>query len=46
MLLQKTRLVCTSWSINKNKGFDYYKYLDDNLDFSKYSFTYMGMIQV
>ena len=39
---KKTRLVCTSWSINKNKGFDYYKYLDDNLDFSKYSFTYIG----
>ncbi len=39
---QKTRLVCTSWSINKNKGFDYYKYLDENLDFSKYSFTYIG----
>ena len=39
---QKTRLVCTSWSINKNKGFNYYKYLDENLDFSKYSFTYIG----
>jgi len=39
---KKTRLVCTSWSINKNKGFDYYKYLDDNLDFSKYIFTYIG----
>ena len=37
-----TRLVCTSWSINKNKGFHYYKYLDDNLDFNKYSFTYIG----
>ena len=39
---KKTRLVCTSWSINKNKGFDYYQYLDENLDFSKYSFTYIG----
>lgn len=39
---QKTRLVCTSWSINKNKGFHYYKYLDINLDFNKYSFTYIG----
>lgn len=38
----KIRLVCTSWSINKNKGFDYYKYLDNNLDFNKYSFTYIG----
>jgi glycosyltransferase involved in cell wall biosynthesis len=39
---RKTRLVCTSWSINKNKGFDYYEYLDYNLNFSKYSFTYIG----
>jgi hypothetical protein len=38
----KIRLVCTSWSINKNKGFGYYKYLDENLDFDKYSFTYIG----
>ena len=38
----KIRLVCTSWSINKNKGFDYYKFLDDNLDFDKYTFTYIG----
>lgn len=39
---KKTRLVCTSWSINKNKGFNYYQYLDDNLDFTKYTFTYIG----
>lgn len=38
----KTRLVCTSWSTNKNKGFEIYKFLDDNLDFSKYEFTYIG----
>lgn len=36
------RLVCTSWSINKNKGFKYYQHLDNNLDFKKYSFTYIG----
>ena len=39
---EKTRLVCTSWSINKNKGLNYYKFLDENLDFNKYSFTYIG----
>ena len=38
----KIKLVCTSWSINKNKGVDVYKFLDDNLDFSKYDFTYIG----
>ena len=39
---EKIRLVCTSWSVNKNKGIDVYKFLDDNLDFSKYEFTYIG----
>lgn len=39
---KKIKLICTSWSINKNKGFDYYEYLDKKLDFSKYSFTYVG----
>jgi glycosyltransferase involved in cell wall biosynthesis len=38
----KVRLVCTSWSTNKNKGFEYYKFLDENLNFDKYSFTYIG----
>ena len=38
----KIRLVCNFWSINKNKGFEYYKFLDSNLDFKKYSFTYIG----
>lgn len=39
---EKIKLVSTSWSTNKNKGFGYYNYLDKNLDFSKYSFTYIG----
>jgi glycosyltransferase involved in cell wall biosynthesis len=39
---EKTKLICTSWSINKNKGFEIYKFLDENLDFSKYDFTYVG----
>jgi len=39
---EKVKLVCTSWSINKNKGFGFYKFLDDNLDFNKYTFTYIG----
>ena len=38
----KIRLICTSWSTNKNKGFELYNFLDDNLDFSKYSFSYVG----
>ena len=39
---EKINLICTSWSINKNKGFDLYKFLDENLDFSKYNFIYVG----
>ena len=39
---KKTRLIGVSWSINERKGFDIYKYLDDYLDFSKYSFTFIG----
>lgn len=38
----KVKLVCTSWSTNKNKGFDTYAFLDENLNFEKYSFTLVG----
>jgi glycosyltransferase involved in cell wall biosynthesis len=40
----KIRLIATSWSGNKNKGFDVYQYIDAHLDFSKYSFTFVGNI--
>ena len=39
---EKINLVCSSWSINKNKGFNIYKFLDDNLDFTKFNFMYIG----
>ena len=38
----KTTLIATSWSNNMRKGFKYYKFLDDNLDFSKYQFLFAG----
>lgn len=38
----KIRLIAVSWSPNWNKGFNYYKYLDDHLDFSRYSMTFVG----
>ncbi|MEK7658894.1 MAG: glycosyltransferase family 4 protein [Patescibacteria group bacterium] len=38
----KTRLIATSWSSNMRKGFDIYKYLDENLNFSKYEMTFVG----
>tara|TARA_R110002020_G_scaffold354675_1_gene567409 strand:- start:1001 stop:1900 length:900 start_codon:yes stop_codon:yes gene_type:complete len=39
---KKTELLCTSWSPNPKKGFDFYKKLDSLLDFNKYNFTFVG----
>jgi len=38
----KIRVVITSWSSNTNKGFEVYKWLDENLDFSKIALTFIG----
>jgi glycosyltransferase involved in cell wall biosynthesis len=38
----KTRLIATSWSSNMGKGFDIYKYIDENLDYNRFSFTFVG----
>ena len=38
----KTNLLCTSFSPNIKKGFDFYKKLDDSLDFDRYNFTFIG----
>jgi glycosyltransferase involved in cell wall biosynthesis len=42
VLSSKTKLLCTSWSPNTNKGFNFYKLLDKKLDFSRYDFTFIG----
>jgi len=39
---EKVKLIATSWSSNWRKGFDVYKFLDENLDFSKYEMTFVG----
>lgn len=39
---RKIRLITNSWSKNWNKGFKIYKYLDKNLDFSRYEMTFIG----
>ena len=44
-LIQKQKrwnLIATSWSPSKNKGFDLYEYLDQNLDFQQYSMKFIG----
>jgi glycosyltransferase involved in cell wall biosynthesis len=39
---RKIKLIAASWSANWNKGFETYKWLDENLDFSKYQMTFIG----
>ncbi len=38
----KIKLVATSWSSNMRKGFEYYKALDEQLDFDRYTMTFVG----
>lgn len=42
----KIKLITTSWSANWNKGFDIMTFLDNNLDFSKYEYTFVGRTPV
>lgn len=39
---KKIRLIASSWSDNIHKGFETYKYLDDNLNFEKYEMYFVG----
>jgi glycosyltransferase involved in cell wall biosynthesis len=39
---RRIRLISTSWSDNPNKGFATYKWLDENLDFRRYEYTFVG----
>ncbi|SFO93759.1 glycosyltransferase [Hydrogenimonas thermophila] len=39
---RKIKIIATSWSNNWKKGFKTYKWLDENLDFSKYEMTFVG----
>ena len=40
--LRKTKIMASSWSSGERKGFKTFKWLDDNLDFTKYKFSSMG----
>ena len=40
----KIKIVSASWSDNPNKGGATYKWLDDNLDFNKIEYTFVGRI--
>ncbi|MDA3855187.1 MAG: glycosyltransferase [Candidatus Woesearchaeota archaeon] len=39
---KKIKIIITSWSANMNKGFEIYKWLDENLNFSKYEMSFVG----
>ncbi len=41
----KIRLISTSWSDNPNKGADTYLWLDQNLDWNKFDYTFIGRIE-
>lgn len=38
----KINIISSSWSPNKNKGFETYKWLDENLDFDKFDYLFIG----
>ena len=40
----KTRLISTSWSDNPRKGGSIYKWLDDNLDWDRFEYTFVGRV--
>jgi glycosyltransferase involved in cell wall biosynthesis len=42
---EKIRIVSTSWSDNPMKGVADYKWMDENLDFKKYSYTFYGRVK-
>ncbi len=41
---RKVRLISTSWSDNPRKGKDTYKWLDENLDWDRYEYIFVGRI--
>jgi glycosyltransferase involved in cell wall biosynthesis len=43
---RKIRLISTSWSDNPNKGADAYQWLDQNLDWTRYDYVFIGRLPV
>ena len=41
---EKIELITTCWSNGIHKGIEFYIFLDNNLDFSKFNYTYIGQI--
>jgi glycosyltransferase involved in cell wall biosynthesis len=43
---RKIRLISSSWSDNPNKGGPFYRRLEEHLDWSRFSYTFVGRSQV
>src|SRR5262249_18058254 len=43
---RKVRLICSSWSDNPRKGGPTYRWLEQQLDWSRYEFTFVGNTSV
>ncbi len=43
---EKVKLIAISWFADIRKGFDMYRFLDENLDFDKYAMTFVGNSQI
>lgn len=41
----KISLISTAWSDNPRKGGPFYKWLDENLDFKRFEYTFVGRVQ-
>ncbi|MCS6771593.1 MAG: glycosyltransferase family 4 protein [Kiritimatiellae bacterium] len=41
---RKIRLISTSWSDNRNKGAEIYAWLDENLDWNRYEYVFVGRL--
>jgi len=39
---RKVKIIATSWSTNWRKGFDFYQYLDQRLNFRRFQMTFVG----
>lgn len=42
---RKIKLISTSWSKNPRKGGPIFKWLDDNLDWSRFEYTFVGNVE-
>lgn len=42
---ERVKIISVAWSDNPRKGLDLFRWLDENLDFSKYDYTFVGRVK-